>query len=79
MITTLLPNHYRGIYHEMKGVLEEQVVGVDFKRWMYTAPHTKNPCWADWINHAICYRPQLKKVAPKSQPKIYHQVPGTWW
>lgn len=34
MITTLLPNHYRGIYHEMKGALEEQVFGVDLKRWM---------------------------------------------
>lgn len=33
MITTLLPNHYRGIYHEMKGAVEGQVE-VDFKRWM---------------------------------------------
>lgn len=33
-ITTLLPNHFSGIYREMKGEVERQVFEVDYKGWL---------------------------------------------
>ena len=30
----LLPNHFSGIYREMKGEVERQVFEVDYKRWL---------------------------------------------
>lgn len=31
---TLLPNHFSGIYREMKGEVERQIFEIDYKRWM---------------------------------------------
>lgn len=34
MYSTLLPNHYPGIYREMKGEVERQVFEIDYKGWI---------------------------------------------